>query len=295
MRAFIISLFLRLFSGLSLGTARTLGRFAGRLFYRVDNRELRNARTNIQLCFPELSGQEQEERIRSLLIQNAMTIMEMPGIWRGDVTDWRPRIDTGENKKEFQRLLGRGKGLIVALPHLGNWEMGSHFFPAMGPTTALYRPPREKVLEETIVKGRASGGIRLVPTTARGVKGLYDALRGGEIVVILPDQQPKQEGSSAVFAPFFGVPALTMTLLNRLARKTGSPVLFTAFFRDEAHDGFRLECFEAGEDIAHQDPVVAASELNRCVETCVRRHPDQYQWTYRRFHTQPGAAPSPYR
>ncbi len=295
MRTFLASLFLRLFGALSLGRVRALGRLAGWLLYRVDNRELRNARTNIRLCFPELSAQEQEELVRSLLIQNAMTIMEVPGIWRRSASVWRSRIDVGENEKEPRRLLSRGKGLIVAVPHLGNWEVGSYFFSTVGPTTALYRPPREKALEGVIVQGRTSCGIQLLPTTARGIKGLYNALYRGEIVAILPDQQPKHEGPSAVFAPFFGVPTLTMTLVNRLARKIGSPVLFAAFFRDEAHDGFRLECFEAGEDIAHQDPVVAATELNRCVEACVRRQPDQYQWTYKRFHMQPGAAPSPYR
>jgi len=66
----------------------------------------------------------------------------------------------------------------------------------------------------------------VVPTDASGIRALYQALGRGEAIAVLPDQQPKEEGSAAVFAPFFGQEALTMTLLSRLARKTGAAVLY---------------------------------------------------------------------
>ena len=49
---------------------------------------------------------------------------------------------------------------------------------------------------------------------------MYAALKRGEMVTILPDQQPKPGRGAGVFASFFGVPALTMTLFGRLARRS---------------------------------------------------------------------------
>ena len=56
------------------------------------------------------------------------------------------------------------------------------------------------------------------------MRQLFKLLNGGGVVGILPDQQPK--AGDGEFAPFFGVQALTMTLLGRLAQRTGATVLF---------------------------------------------------------------------
>jgi len=51
------------------------------------------------------------------------------------------RIDPQDGERWIRELLARGKGLIFAAPHLGNWEMGVHFLTRTTPTTVLYRPP----------------------------------------------------------------------------------------------------------------------------------------------------------
>ena len=91
-----------------------------------------------------------------------------------------------------------------------------------------------------MLKGRSRSGVRPVPTDPGGIKALYQALGRGEMVVILPDQQPKARVRGAgVFAPFFGVPALTMVLVGRLARKTGAPVIFSFAERLPGSAGYR--------------------------------------------------------
>ena len=108
------------------------------------------------------------------------------------------------------------------------------------------------------------------------------------MVGILPDQAPKQgEGE---FAPFFGVPALTMTLLGRLAHRTGAAVVFAWCERiagDGAAPAFALHIEAAPPEVADADPAVAAAGLNRALEHIARRDPAQYQWTYKRYTLQP--------
>ncbi|HID45271.1 MAG TPA: lipid A biosynthesis acyltransferase, partial [Chromatiaceae bacterium] len=136
---------------------------------------------------------------------------------------------------------------------------------------------------------------RMVPTDRQGIKALYQALEDDELIVILPDQQPKTaKGGGGVFAPFFGVPALTMTLVNRFARKTGAPVYFIAFVRTGSRPAYKVIGLLAGDDIASRDAEAAATELNAGVEKLVRRYPAQYQWTYRRFRAQPDGS-NPYK
>jgi KDO2-lipid IV(A) lauroyltransferase len=168
------------------------------------------------------------------------------------------------------------------------WEVGVHHLARISPVTILYRPPRQPFLEEIITTGRSRGGARMVPTTAQGVKSLYQTLRQGEMVAILPDQEPRAAGKSAgLFAPFFGHPALTMVLVNRLARKTGAGVLYTYVERLPAARGYRIHFLPAPEGITDADPLIAATALNRGVEACVRRCPAQYQWSYKRFNVRP--------
>ena len=222
--------------------------------------------------------------------------MEMPGVWFGDPEEWLAKVQPGDGFNLPKTFLDQGKGLIIAAPHLGLWEAGVHYLAKISPVTVLYRPPREQILEEIIKSGRSRGGARLVPTTAQGVKMLYQALRKGEMVAILPDQEPKAAGRSAgVFAPLFGQPALTMVLLGRLARKTGAAVIYTYVERLSLGRGYRMHFLSAPDTISHADPAVAAAALNQGIENCVRRCPAQYQWTYKRFNATPVGRGSPYK
>lgn len=294
MRAHLLPLLLRLLARLPIPAVRALGRGVGALLYRIPNRELRNARVNIELCFPELDDVDREAMVKRVLRENAITLLEMPSAWRRGAEVWLPLIETGNSVTEVREILARGKGLICAAPHLGNWEVGIHFLSSISPVTVLYRPPREKQLEQVMVHGRGQSGARLVPTTSTGIRALYAALGRGEMIAVLPDQQPKKAGAAAAFAPFFGVPALTMTLISRLAAKTGAPVLFVYVARTD--DGrYRAHRSLADPEASSTDPEIAATALNRGIERCVREYPDQYQWTYRRFEARPDGEPSPYR
>jgi KDO2-lipid IV(A) lauroyltransferase len=120
------------------------------------------------------------------------------------------------------------------------------------------------------------------------------------VVGILPDQQPK--AGDGEFAPFFGVPALTMTLLPRLAARTDAIVLFAWCERigadpDTGAPRFALHIDPAPAELSAPDPVTGVHALNAAVEAIARRDPAQYQWTYKRYTLQPPGSGerNPYR
>lgn len=295
MRDALVLFALRLLAALPLPVAQGLGWCVGSLAAWVPNRERASAEVNVALCFPQMPPAERRRFVRRALIESARTLIESPRAWLRDPDRLLATVDPQDGERHIRELLARGKGLIFAAPHLGNWEMGVHFLTRTTPTTVLYRPPRQQVLESVMVQGRGRDLARVVPTDASGIRALYQALARGEAIAVLPDQQPKEEGSAAVFAPFFGQEALTMTLLPRLARKTGAAVLYVFVERLPWGRGFRMHWLHAPDGIADADPRIAATALNLGVERCVAVCPTQYQWSYRRFQKRPGGLRNPYR
>ena len=270
-----------------------LGRFVGWLVYRIDGREANDTRVNLQIAFPEMTDAEREQLVRDTLRESAITFCEMPRIWLGK-DDLAARVDDNGLPQEMARLAGQGNGLILAMPHHGNWEMVSSGIDQSLRITGLYRPPRQAFLEPIMTSGRSIARIRMVPTDRSGIKALHDTLRQGDVVAILPDQVPKSAGAAGTAAPFFGRDSMTMVLLGRLAARHQVPVLVV--WAERQPDGlYRMQYFVADDAIRDADARVAATALNRAVERCIASSPAQYQWAYRRFAPVTPEQANPYR
>jgi KDO2-lipid IV(A) lauroyltransferase len=271
-----------------------LGGLVGRMVYRLGGREVRNARINLAMCFPDMAAPERERLVRRNLIETGRSLAEMVRVWTGSRLDLAELVDENGFVEAGRELLARGHGVIFALPHVGNWELIGDSIIQITPITALYRPPRLSFMDRIMRAGRARTGVTPVPIDRHGLKALHAALQRGEGVVILPDQVPKTAGASGVIAPFFGHPAMTMTLVSRLARRHDTPVLFCCAVYDATRRKHHLFHFEGEAAIGDPSPELAAAALNRGVERCARAFPAHYQWTYRRFQIPGSREPSPY-
>ena len=291
MRARLIAALLHGLAALPLGWNRRLGAAVGWLLTVLPNRIRRHSAVNIHLCLPELGTRAQRRLLNRSLVETCQTAFEAGPLWLWPEARLRPLLDEALDVEPVDAAVRAGRGVILATPHLGSWEMAGHFCALRWGITNLYRPPRVPELDALIRRGRGRLGARLATTDATGVRQLYRALIAGEVIGILPDQDP---GDGGVFAPFFGVSANSMVLLGRLARKTGAAVFFGFCERLPGSRGYRLQFLPAPDEIADPDPVVAAAAMNRGVEACVRRCPEQYQWGYRRFRNRPPGEPRLY-
>ena len=294
MRDRFMEAMLRLVGMLPFGFIGRLGAFGGWLMYLLRVKEVHYARVNLAMCFPAMRPADRESLVRRNLIETGRSMAQMLRIWVGRQVDMTRIVDENGFIEAAQALAAPGQGLILALPHVGNWELIGDSLMKVMPGTALYRPPRVPAVDGIMRAGRARTGITPVPIDRHGLKAIHAALKRGECVVILPDQAPKTAGASGVVAPFFGHPAMTMTLLNRLARRNGSPVLFCAAIPIPRTGRFRLHHFTGEALIAADDAEEAAAALNRDVERLARAYPAYYQWTYRRFLIKGRTRPSPY-
>ena len=281
---------LRGLSRLPLSAVHRLGTCVGWLMVKIPNKQRRNALINIRLCYPGLDeAQALAFRQRSFL-EYGKTFSEVAYLWLRSAQKALSLVREVCGGELLRR--DDGRGVIVLSPHLGAWELAGLFLSVQGPTTTLYKPQPE--LDWLIQEARGRGGAELVPTDPQGIRRLMQALRRGEYVGILPDQEPKANRGS-VFAPFFGVPAFTMLLINRLVRKTGARVIFLFAERLPRAQGFRIHCLPAPEGIDAEDDVQGAAALNRGIEAAVNTCPEQYLWAYKRFRERPQGMPKLYQ
>ncbi len=292
MRTVFSKALLHLCACLSLRSAHRLGIMLGKALF-VFSRDLRHSsEINLQLCFPSQESHLRATLARQSLIEMGKTITEMGPLWLWDRGRVLGEIKQISGKEHLENALAKDKGVLLALPHLGAWEMVGLYCSANYAMTSLYRPPRMERLDNTVRQARERFGATLVPTTTQGVRGLYKALGKGELVAILPDQDPRDGGG--LFAPFFGVPAYTMTLLARLAKKSGAPILFCYAERLPNGEGFHLHFIPASWDATQCDIAQNAQHINAGVEQCIKQRPTQYQWSYKRFRTRPEGESSLY-
>lgn len=285
----ILAALLRLFAALPWPLLHALGRLLGYVFWRFKTREFLITRANIRHCLPELDAEAQARLVRESLVEFGKTALEMPKMWLSDPSVVLARIAEIDGEELLRRELQLGRGAILLVPHHGNWEVAGLYFGRYG-MTSMYLPSQGEAVDELVRSGRSRSGATLVPADTSGVRSLLKALRSGGLVGVLPDQVPKQGGE---LAPFFGEPALTMTLIGNLLRKTDARAVICAALRRP--DGrFRLVVRAPDPAIYSQDPAEALLGLNRSVETAVRDSPAQYQWEYKRFKGQPRGVPSIY-
>lgn len=286
MRAFFLKLSFHLFAALPLPVAHALGAVLGWLFLVIPNKRQRTAEINIELCFPEMSRGARRRLRRRNLIELGKSFTEIGALWtRGEKNMRRlARRVSGEDK--LKKAIQRGRGLLLAMPHLGAWEMVNLYCSMHYPLTTMYRAPPMSQMGLLMRKARERFNARLVSADNTGLRALYKALERGEMVAILPDQVPSAR-SGSVFAPFFGIPASTMVLLSRLAVKTGAPVIFGYAERLSHGRGYHLHFLPASSDINHGGIESSAAAVNAMVEKCARAAPEQYQWVYKRFRVRP--------
>lgn len=285
-----MKLVFRLLSLLSLRRAQNLGRLAGGIAWTLNGRSVETTRRNLRACYPELSHREVETLGRHSLRETGATALEIPLMWGWPVERCLDLIREIEGEELLADYKAGNRGLLLLAPHLGNWELAGLFFASRYRMAALYSPPNRPGLEDYMKAVRGRSGSELVATDRRGIMRLFSILREGGVVGILPDQTPRREGGE--FAPFFGIPAVTMTLASKLVHKTGARPLVTYAQRLPDARGFKIVIREAEPDMASKDITQSLTALNRSVEKCIAEVPAQYQWEYKRFRrTAPGEAP----
>jgi Kdo2-lipid IVA lauroyltransferase/acyltransferase len=267
-----------------------LGEAVGLAAYRLAHRRRRITEVNLAQCFPQCSDTERQRLARESFRHAGVSVMELLTAWLHPRRSLESRFAvTGVEHLERAQALGRG--VILLGGHFSCMDIVSQPLAARVRIDVMYRENKNPVLEWLQVRGRSRYFDAVIERddTRRTLR----RLKAGYTVWYAPDQDYGRRHS--VFAPFFGVPAASITATARLARLNGSPVVFMSQFRNlealtwELRFHPPLDGFPSGDDVAD------ATRVNGIIEQAVREHPEQYLWAHRRFKTRPPGELSPYR
>ncbi|HEY1588716.1 MAG TPA: lipid A biosynthesis acyltransferase, partial [Rhodanobacter sp.] len=277
---YLLYLLLRLLARLPLRALHAIGGGLGRLLLWQRGQMVRNTAANLRIARPSLDDTAQAALLREVVIESGRSVSEIVKVWGAGAERSLALVREVCGEALLDAALAAGKGVIIAAPHLGCWELLNYWLCRKTPMAILYRPPRIAAVEQLLRKVRGALAPEQVRADGAGVRTLYKRLATGGTVGILPDQKPR--AGEGEFAPFFDRAALTMVLLPRLAARTGATVLFAFAERLPRGSGYRIHLLPAPERLADADPVIACTALNRGVQDCVELAFAQYQWQYKR-------------
>jgi KDO2-lipid IV(A) lauroyltransferase len=285
MTSFLINNLFRLLARLPLRALHLLGAALGMLTYLLSGQYAQRLRENLKPVCADKPEADFRLLLRANIRELGKSISELPWLWRRPLDEALRSVQAVHGLEHLIAARERGRGIIVLTPHLGSFEIVGLYVASRMAMTCMYRVPKLPWLDGVVRSGRERGQMKLARADVGGVRILLKALKRGEVIGLLPDQVPGNgEGE---WAPFFGRPAYTMTLVGRLAEASGATMLLSYGERLPQGAGYVIHFapLEFAPDAAN------SLQLNAALEQVIRACPTQYLWSYNRYKVPRGVLP----
>ena len=264
--------------------AQKVGIFIGRILGMLDRRHVRMATDNLKnapgVCPPDAIP----EFIDRLYGHIGLSIVEMLMIPRlldrGLVSDYV----TCDNTEIVDEILKDGRGAIIAIGHLGNWELTGVAVALHGYRLhSLARPIENPWIDRYLNRFRTATGQEII-SKYRALGPMVRTIQRNELLVIQIDQDARHVG---VFVDFFGRPASTHRSPAVLSLKYGTPIVPVNIYREgKRHRCVVTEPFFPDAFRGLPDPVQSLTQAyTQRFEEFVRQHPEQWFWVHNRWKT----------
>lgn len=271
---------------LPLAALSRIGAALGTLLYAFGVERRRVCLANLERCLPALSELDRRALARKHFRAVGRAVIERGILW------WAPR----ERILRLVRVTGgehiralAGQPVILLAPHFVALDTGFARLACEMDLASIYAMQKNPAINAVLLRGRSRFGHQRLFSRQEGVRPALAALREGLPFYYLPDQDygPRD----AIFVPFFGVPAATITGLSRLASLAGARVVPCVTRMLGADGGYELTCYPVWENFPTGDIAADTRRMNAFVEERVREMPEQYFWTHKRFKTRPAGEP----
>ena len=266
---------------------RAIGRGIGWLALHLATTRRRAAEANIDLCFPDEPPAWRRRLLRDSFDALGIGLFEFARAWWGGIAPMRRHVRI-EGLEHLRALQEQGRGVLMVSGHFMTLELCGRLLCDHVPLAGMYRRHRSPVMEWAVLRGRLRYASAMFANS--DTRGALRHLKRGGLLWYAPDQDMR--GKDTVFAPFFGIPAATITATHQFARLTGCAVV--PFFHRREGDRYVLRIGEPLSPFPTDDAVADSTAVNAAIEAMVREAPTQYLWLHRRFKRQPEGAPPRY-
>jgi KDO2-lipid IV(A) lauroyltransferase len=281
------------FAWLPRPVARWLGGIIGIIGWFFWRGYRRLAHVNVRIALGgELSFDQQRRLVLHAARNMAREFLEL-FVWLRLPEEKRRRLVDLAGVEHLRAARSGGKGVILVTAHLGNFPILSLGLTLSGFPNAFVTQQFKVESTGTYFGKLASRlGVELIDALPRSRCALecVRQLNENKAVLMALDMDARSEG---IFVDFFGKPASTYSGPLVLARRTGAPVLPAFLIRqpDGRHRAFIHPPLPTPDAHSRQaeDYVEALREYNRLLESYIRKYPDQWAWTSKRWRTRPPA------
>jgi KDO2-lipid IV(A) lauroyltransferase len=267
--------------GLPLRLLAAIGEAVGVLaFWLIPERRL-VTRINLEKCFPSMPAAGRERLARAHMRAFARSFLDRAVLWWGS----RERIARMVRLEGVEHLEAlEGRKVILLAPHFVGLDAAMTRISLEHPIAMMYAKQKDPRFERLLVHGRTRFGRGVVFPRQAGVAEAFRALEAGALYYYLPDLDygPKH----AIFVPFFGVPAATVTGLTYIARSAGAAVV-PCVTRMLPEGGYVTRFYPAWSEFPGKDAAADARRMIAFIEERVLEMPEQYFWLHKRFKTRP--------
>ncbi|WP_180185869.1 lauroyl acyltransferase [Acinetobacter sp. YH01008] len=238
---------------------------------------------NLEVCFPEWSKEQVQDNARQVFIDQMLGVFETLNAWYSP--KWFQDRVSIEGLEHIQNAQAEGRGMLLLGTHSTLLDAGGYLCAQYFEPDVVYRPQNNPLLDMLIYRCRAT--IYAHQIDHDDMRGLVRNLKKGHAIWYSPDQDYGLK--QGVMAPFFGVPAATVTAHRRLLKMTKAAAIPLYFYRhgDIKNPRYHVLIEPALENFPSENEVEDATRVNLIIEQQLRIAPTQYMWFHRRFKTRP--------
>lgn len=260
-----------------------LARFLGTLAFKHLKSRRNITLRNLEVCFPEWSVQQREENARQVFIDMMLGVFETLNAWYTP-TWFQGRISI-DGLEHISNAQAQDKGVLLLGTHSTLLDAGGYLCSQYFDPDVVYRPQNNPLLDMLIYRCRAT--IYTHQIDHDDMRGLIRHLKNGRAIWYSPDQDYGLK--QGVMAPFFAVPAATVTAHRRLLKISKAAAVPLYFYRhgDIKDPRYHILIEPAVDNLPSDDEVADATRVNKIIENQLRIAPTQYMWFHRRFKTRP--------
>jgi KDO2-lipid IV(A) lauroyltransferase len=280
---------LRAMGRLPIPVSRALGAVVGTLFYLISAERRNVVLINLRLCFPAMGESGRRALARSHFRHFAQALLDRGLIWWGSA-ERISRALRWVDLHHYDEAAKRGPVVLLA-PHFVGLDAGGILVTMTWRIVSVYSRQKNRRFDAAVLLGRSRFNNPVLLSRQDGIRGALRALQEHLPFYYLPDMDfgPRD----AIFVPFFGVPAATVTATARLAKLSGA--LIVPCVTRMTASGYEVRLYPAWENFPGDDVLAATERMNHFIEERVLEMPAQYLWTHKRFKTRPPGEARLYR
>ncbi|NLC70000.1 MAG: lysophospholipid acyltransferase family protein [Desulfuromonadaceae bacterium] len=265
--------------------ALALGAHLGGLGQLILRKRAAIAAENLRQAFPEKSPEEIKDTLRAVFRHLGISGME---ILRVDLLKGKSDLNryfSISGLEHLQEAFAMKRGVIILGGHIGFWEGGAFFLPALGfPVDCVAKRIRNPFIDRFFEKMRTTNGTHVLDSK-KGARRILRALSQNRGIGILLDQHITRR--EAVPDTFFGRPVWTTPVITQIAMKQGVPIVPINVYRTKDYryqviidPVILLERSDDPEAVIRNTSLLTAN-----IENAVRRDITQWFWVHRRWRT----------